>query len=636
MLIANPKEYLKETINLYEYIVDNYPKLVKGKGLLCPFHNDTKIGSFSIYKEDNYDKFKCFSCETSGDIFEFIEKKENLSFNEALELLASKYNVKLRVLSPEEKELLKQKEIVKAINKEATIYYHNELKENKQALEYCYTRGLSDPIINHFKIGLAPSNDKLYKLLSEKYSKSDIENTKLFNDKGNMFYNRIMFPLVNDKGEVISFSGRIYLPHDLKNENIAKYKNGHETIVFKKSDLLFGINYAKNPIKEKDFVIITEGYMDTIKLHINGFYNSVACMSANITDNQINKLLKITKNFIIALDNDDAGIKGVKQFWEKVKRNKNINVKILCLPDKYKDIDLYFEDGNIKEYFQKLIENTLKPDYFLIKLLIKNWSFKSDKQIDVTKEIKDYWKSLDYVIKKDIYIKIIEPTIISKILFPSPKEVERIKKESQWNFNITINKNDQIKNVDKEYEETPDNYVKRVSDTDGLPKITPVLNEIKKGIKIIENISSDNTDLNTTIDTKLEIKTLFFAYHLEDDLLSYSVSNKVYNIKDLHYYKQYDLKIWANDNFDNIYSIVRNIYKLKDDKLLKLIKLTRNEYFYFQMFEDLRNEKDPDKYNKYPYRSETNEYMFYLYSCLYNCFNSILNKKIAITNKEQL
>jgi DNA primase len=379
--------------------------------------------------------------------------------------------------------------------------------------------------------------------------------------------------------------------------------------------------------------------MDTIKLHINGFYNSVACMSANITDNQINKLLKLTKNFIIALDNDKAGINGIYAFVNKVKelkKDNEINIKILSLSDKYKDIDEYFTDNNTKEDFQKLIDKTLPPAYFHVKLLINNWSFNLKNQIEISTKIKEFWKYIPYLTKKDIYYNVIEPTILSKMLFPSYKEIAKVRQESKKIFSIKEDEPKKEEKKEKEYEETPDNYVKRVSDTDGLPKMTPVLNEIKKGIKIIENISSDNTDLNTTIDTKLEIKTLFFAYHLEDDLLSYSVSNKVYNIKDLHYYKQYDLKIWANDNFDNIYSIVRNIYKLKDDKLLKLIKLTRNEYFYFQMFEDLRNEKDPDKYNKYPYRSETNEYMFYLYSCLSNSFNLILNKGLEITNKEQL
>lgn len=292
-------------------VVGKYVKLQKtGRTYrgLCPFHQE-KHGSFFVYPERQ--SWHCFgACGTGGDVFSFVMKKENLDFGEALRLLAGNVGVAIPDRFQAEAKA-KEKEGLYKLNDDAVGYYHEQLlrsEAGKTARDYVAKRGLTAKTLIDFKLGYAPNtwdNLKQY-LVTKGYPESDIirAGLALESEKGNVhdrFRNKLMFPISDERNRIIGFGARVL------DDSEPKYINSPQTPLFDKSGSLYGIEKAVQKIREKDEVIIVEGYMDVITTHQNGFTNVVASMGTAINEKQINLIKRFTKNVKLALDADSAG-----------------------------------------------------------------------------------------------------------------------------------------------------------------------------------------------------------------------------------------------------------------------------------------------------------------------------------------
>ncbi len=358
--MAIPEQILAEIKyrNDIETVVSQYVTVKRaGKNLvgLCPFHNE-KTPSFTLYPDNG--SFYCFGCGKGGDVFTFTRLIENLDYIEAVKLLADRSGVTI----PEDgydDSFQKLKQTVLDINKATAKFFHSHLMSpaGKWALDYLMGRGLDLSTIKHFGLGAAPDSwDALYKHLKGKgYTDADmIQANVIFKARNGQLYdrfrNRVMFPIINLRGNVIAFSGRANPNSDDK----AKYINSSDTVVYKKSQNLFGINFAKNHCSER--VILVEGNMDVVSLHQAGFENTVAPLGTAFTEEQVKLLSRYTKEIVITMDSDSAGQKAVMRAIETM-QNSGLPIRVLVLPE-CKDPDEFIKK-NGPARFKMLLEGAV-------------------------------------------------------------------------------------------------------------------------------------------------------------------------------------------------------------------------------------------------------------------------------------
>ena len=295
-----------------ESVISPYVNLRRrGKNLvgLCPFHNE-KTPSFTVYPENG--SFYCFGCGVGGDVITFVRRMENLDYMEAVKQLADRAGMAL----PEDgydDTLAKKRTAVLAANRAAAKFFHAQLftEQGRQALDYFLDRGLAPETIRHFGLGFAPNDWRALKRHLNEQGFDDIllESANLLrrSDKNGKvsyydnFRNRVMFPIIDPRGNVIAFGGRVL------DDSKPKYINTSDTRVYKKSNGVFALNFAKNGNDGK--LIIAEGYMDVIALHQAGFTNAVACLGTALTKEQANLLSRYADTIILSYDADEAGQK---------------------------------------------------------------------------------------------------------------------------------------------------------------------------------------------------------------------------------------------------------------------------------------------------------------------------------------
>lgn len=295
-----------------ESVISPYVNLRRrGKNLvgLCPFHNE-KTPSFTVYPENG--SFYCFGCGVGGDVITFVRRMENLDYMEAVKQLADRAGMAL----PEDgydDTLAKKRTAVLAANRAAAKFFHSQLftDRGRQALNYFLDRGLTMETIRHFGLGFAPDDWRALKNHLNEQGFDDIllESANLLrrSDKNGKvsyydnFRNRVMFPIIDPRGNVIAFGGRVL------DDSKPKYINTSDTLVYKKSNGVFALNFAKNGNDGK--LIIAEGYMDVIALHQAGFTNAVACLGTALTKEQANLLSRYADEIILSYDADEAGQK---------------------------------------------------------------------------------------------------------------------------------------------------------------------------------------------------------------------------------------------------------------------------------------------------------------------------------------
>lgn len=293
-------------------VVSKYVQLKKAGNSyigLCPFHNE-KTPSFSVSPQRGI--FHCFGCGVGGDVITFVRRMENLDYMEAVKQLADRAGMAL----PEDgydDTLAKKRTAVLAANRAAAKFFHSQLftDRGRHALNYFLDRGLTMETIRHFGLGFAPDDWRALKNHLNEQGFDDIllESANLLrrSDKNGKvsyydnFRNRVMFPIIDPRGNVIAFGGRVL------DDSKPKYINTSDTLVYKKSNGVFALNFAKNGNDGK--LIIAEGYMDVIALHQAGFTNAVACLGTALTKEQANLLSRYADEIILSYDADEAGQK---------------------------------------------------------------------------------------------------------------------------------------------------------------------------------------------------------------------------------------------------------------------------------------------------------------------------------------
>lgn len=327
-----------------EEVISEYIKIKKaGSGFtaLCPFHNE-KSPSFNVSPDRGI--YKCFGCGESGDIFEFVQKFEGIEFTEALKKLAEKAGVQLTEYqqNPEEQKekaaKKKKKQRLLTLLAEATKFFQINLMKNESAKDYIKKRGVTAEVAKKFKIGYALDewNSMENHLLTMNFTQEEILSVGLTkkNEAGKIydrFRNRIIFPIFDESGNPVAYSGRdVSGPKDSKIQ-MAKYLNSPETLFFDKSNILFGLNFAKVEARKRKYFIVVEGQMDLIMSHKAGFENTVATSGTSLTDQHLALLARFSKNLIFAFDSDKAGVEAAFRGIKKAMA-MDFDVKILDIP----------------------------------------------------------------------------------------------------------------------------------------------------------------------------------------------------------------------------------------------------------------------------------------------------------------
>ena len=377
----SPVQKIKERLSIEE-IVSSYIKLDKvGPNLKakCPFHNE-KTPSFFISPDRG--TYYCFGCGASGDIFTFVEEFEGLDFKGALKLLADRAGVPLEPYTREMKEAESEKEKLYRAMEESTLYFENNLKENKEIQDYLKSRGLNEKSIKDFRIGYALLDwRKLYDYLKSKnFSDNEIERAGLGKkpDDANKamydrFRGRIMFPISDSSGRVIAFSGRIFID----DEKSAKYLNSPETPIFSKNAVLYGIDKAKDSIRKNNFSILVEGQMDLILSHQAGYRNTVATSGTALSDSTVSKenvvsnlglIRRLSGNLVLSFDADKAGANATIRAG-KIALSLGMDVKVVDLPDGADPADCVSKNGPLA--WKEAIKNSKHIIEFLLNKVLK-------------------------------------------------------------------------------------------------------------------------------------------------------------------------------------------------------------------------------------------------------------------------
>ena len=315
---------LKDTLYITD-VIQSYGVDIKKKGskywACCPFHNE-RTPSFSISLEEGF--YYCFGCHVSGDMITFVEKMESMSFTDAVEKLANMAHMEIpeESYSEEEKKEAAFKEQLYKVAQLAGEYFHNCLLKTqmgKAGLAYFTKRHLSRETIEKFKLGFAPPEwDRLYRdFIERKHVRSDVLiQSGLVGVKNNRHYdvfrNRCMFPIMDLRGKVVAFGGRVLNSQD----SLAKYLNSPETPIFNKRRLLFPIYQALPEIRKKRQAIMVEGYMDAISLHTHGIQNAVASLGTAFTIEQARLLKRYADEVVFSYDMDSAGQNATKRALE--------------------------------------------------------------------------------------------------------------------------------------------------------------------------------------------------------------------------------------------------------------------------------------------------------------------------------
>ena len=365
---------------------------------LCPFHNE-KTASFSVAPDKQI--YHCFGCGAGGGPIRFIMEIEGLGFQDAVRFLAKQYNMTVPETgnNPKTRE---KRDCVLAVLKDAARFFYAQLHgpNGMQALQYFQQRRLTKKIMNNFGLGYAP--DSFHALLdamtAKGYTKQELEAAGLIarSQKGtyyDKFRNRVMFPIIDVRGDVIGFGGRVM------DDSKPKYLNSPETMVFNKRRNLFAMNVSKKT--KNPYFLLAEGYMDVIALHQAGFDSAVASLGTSLTEEQARLLTRYTKTVIVCYDADTAGQTASQRAIDILKK-AGLRVKILRIPGA-KDPDEFIKTKGA-EAFRKLIERSDNDIRYRIESAREKYDFTEDDQrILFLREAAGIIAALDNPVERDVY-----------------------------------------------------------------------------------------------------------------------------------------------------------------------------------------------------------------------------------------
>ena len=428
--MAFPPSFLDELSarNPIEDVVGQYVSLKRsGSNMfgLCPFHGE-KTASFSVAPDKGI--YYCFGCHKGGNAVNFMMEIEGLSYPDAVRALAKRAGMEV----PEDEQYqsrYKQQERLWALHKEAARFFHSQLyaPAGKAALEYALGRGMPKPTLTTFGIGYAPDSwDLLVKAMRAKgYTDQELKDSGLVTvsqKNGNIFdrfRDRLMFPIIDVRGNVIGFGGRI-MSND---KNTAKYLNSPETLIFNKRKNLFGLNLAKKT--KLPYLILVEGYMDAIALHQYGFDCAVASLGTSLTEEHAVLLSRYTENVVLIYDGDEAGQRAAQRAIPMLEK-AGLSVKVLTLKEA-KDPDEYLKKFGADKFKNLLNESSNRVEYQL-NAIRKKYDLSADEErVKFVQEAAELICTLPGVTKREVYGSRVAET--AKISTDAMKlEIERARK----------------------------------------------------------------------------------------------------------------------------------------------------------------------------------------------------------------
>ena len=491
-------EQIKDANDIVSVVSEHVALKKRGKNYwgCCPFHNE-KTPSFVVSEQKQI--FTCFGCGATGDAIEFAKRYYNLDFSEAVEKLAGEYGISL-----EKNTFHDNREIYYKVNKLAANFFYKAFTEKaNKGYAYMKRRDISPAILKKFGIGYADAQwDSLYKyLLSQGVDKKIMLELGLVSESKGKYYdkfrNRVIFPIINTSGKVIGFGGRA-----IDAEDNPKYLNSAESKIFQKKYNLYGLNISRQSVGKEGFIILVEGYMDTIALYQSGIENVAASLGTALTENQAKLIKRYTKDVILSYDADGAGRAAALRGLD-ILRKEECKVKVLHVTDG-KDPDEYIKK-NGKQAFLKLVENALPYGDYKLESAKKGFDLSKDEdKIDYIKKATDIIRQLSPV-EQEIYIKktakdlkIAEGAIRMELLGNDSTEKAsftpvREEKEEVLNSEITPIERTLLKVM-----LTDESYISRISDfpqileSDFAIKIFEILKE--------EYLKNQFIDLNKIMD----------------------------------------------------------------------------------------------------------------------------------------
>ena len=397
-----------------EEVVGDYVRLKRrGANLtgLCPFHNE-KTPSFSVSPAKGI--YKCFGCGKAGNSVNFIMEHDSLGYIEALKSLADRYRIEWpqqeNINIDQERAIRSEKESLQILNNWAADYFEQQLWENEEGktigLSYFEERGFRQDTIKKFKLGysLDAWNHLQENALNSQFNEEVLLKAGLIkkNEQGKVYdayRGRVMFTIHSHTGKVIAFAGRQLK----KDDKSAKYVNSPETLLYHKSNELYGLFFAKNAIRQSDFVYLVEGYTDVISMHQAGVENVVASSGTSLTENQIKLLKRHTENVTVLYDGDAAGIKASMRGIDMI-LEQGLNVKVVPFPDG-EDPDSYSRKVGSEAYTNYLVQESKDFILFKVKLLLSDVKHDPLKKAQVTRDIVESISKIPDGIKRMAFIK---------------------------------------------------------------------------------------------------------------------------------------------------------------------------------------------------------------------------------------
>ncbi len=402
---------IKNTANIVD-VISEYVVLKKAgrdyKGL-CPFHSE-KTPSFTVSPEKQI--FYCFGCHTGGNLFSFVMQHEGLSFPDAVRAVASRYSIEVPTshLTPAQRVQLSEKDKLYRVNQESMTFFHQALKDpqsGQRAMGYLVGRGMTKKIIDGHQLGYSPNRwDGLLRYLENKrIEPSLIEKAGLViprkdgNGHYDRFRDRVMFPIFNLSQQVIGFGGRVM------GDDLPKYLNSPETLIFNKGRGLYGIHKANRAARSTGRIFIVEGYFDVLAMHLYGIENCVATLGTALTPEHVQLLKGMvgqSGQAYLVFDSDQAGIRAAKRSVAIFEQG-HLNARVLVLPTGH-DPDTYLREFGPDDFY-KAADKSLDMISFIIDTAIGTYGLSLEGKVNVVDEVQPTLSAVEDSVARSLYIK---------------------------------------------------------------------------------------------------------------------------------------------------------------------------------------------------------------------------------------